>query len=414
MSIGSKSYTDQNWISLVAAGDVEWSGTWVDEAPGSIFLDTGRTTRANGGWQPVPRFISPETLTVLRERDLDIVNRYQAFTERNRTTSEAQSGVTEDMVKAMWGGRKTHNLTFKSDTEWAKYPFRKVRDVFRAADIAFVNLETPLSDRAPRTGAFVTPTRFTAGLLDAGIKLVSIANNHMMDAQLWGLYDTLATLEAAEIHTVGAGKTLAHARRPYVLDKKGIRLAFLAYSQGENSGPSGFALPSRGGVAPLDPLLIEQDIQRIRDSVDHVILSFHWDLFQFDASRSFDLHPEAIAFAHQMIDAGADAILGHHSHVPRAVEYYKGKPILYSMGHLVFSYSVPAWVDNYVARLIITKDDIRRVEILPVAGRFEELSQPYFLEGGRAKEMLMHLQGISTDLGGVLTIQDGKGVLSAR
>lgn len=413
-SIDSNLLPEENAINLVAAGDVEWSGTWVDETSGGIFLDPGNATKANGGWQPVPRLIVPETLAILRERHPDVVKRYEASIEKDRLARTAESGVTPQLVKAMWGGRKPHNLTFGSDVDWAQYPFRKVRDVFRAADIAFVNLETPLSDQAPRSGAFVTPRRFTIGLLDAGIELVSIANNHMMDAQIWGLYDTLDTLEKAGIHAIGAGKTLAQARRPYIVESKGIRVAFLAYSQSENSGPNGFALPSRAGVAPLDPLLIEEDIQLIRDSVDHVILSFHWDLFQFDASKSFDLHPEAIAFAHQMIDVGVDAILGHHSHVPRAVEYYKGKPILYSMGHLIFSYGVPAWVDNFVARISIAKDQIPRVEILPVAGRFEELGQPYFLEGQRAKAMLLHLQAISKGLGGLLRIEGNKGVLTAR
>jgi poly-gamma-glutamate capsule biosynthesis protein CapA/YwtB (metallophosphatase superfamily) len=414
MPIGSNTLTEQNAITLVAAGDVEWSGTWVDETPGTIFLDPGEKVRANGGWQPVPRLICSESLAVLRERLPDAVRRYEQATEQDRLTREAQSGVTADMVKAMWGGRKPHRMTFQSDVEWAKHPFRRVRDVFRAADMTFVNLESPLSDRALRTGAFVTPTGFTAGLVDAGIELVSIANNHMMDAQLWGLYDTLDSLEKAGVHAIGAGRNLSQARQPYVVEKKGIRMAFLAYSQSENSGPSGFALPSRAGVAPLDPMLIEEDIQRIKESVDHVILSFHWDLFEFDASKSFDLHCEAIAFAHRMIDIGADAILGHHSHVPRAVEYYKGRPILYSMGHLIFSYGVPAWVDNYVARLSIAKNEITRVEILPVAGLFEELAQPYLLEGQRATAMLTHLQGLSEGLGGALRIEENKGVLTAR
>ena len=401
-------------ITLIAAGDVEWSGKWFNKGEGSIFLDPGDKVRAKGGWDPIPRLIAPESLAKLKERDPKVIERYESLNEEARRKAEAQSGVSADRVKAYYDSKKPHDLSFESDAEWAKYPFRKIGDIFRKADIAFVNLESPVSDNAPKVGAFLTPTIFTKGLNFAGIDLVSLANNHMLDGQIWGLYDTLDTLDKADVAHIGAGKDLAQARQPHIIEKKGIRIAFLAYAQKENSGASSFATPNRAGIAPLDPLLIEEDIKRIKGSVDHIILSFHWDLFQFDASKSFDLHTDAVDFAHQMIDAGADAILGHGPHIPRAVEYYKGKPILYSMAHLIFSIGLDSWVDNYVARLNITKDAIPSVEILPVAGIFEDLAQPYLLEGERAHKLLTRLQGLSKGMGGALKIDGNKGVLTAN
>jgi poly-gamma-glutamate synthesis protein (capsule biosynthesis protein) len=113
-----------------------------------------------------------------------------------------------------------------------------------------------------------------------------------------------------------------------------------------------------------------------------------------------------------MIDAGASAILGHHSHIPRGVEYYKGRPILYSLAHLIFSGAHPSWVDNFVARLIIEKHAISRVEIIPVSGKMKDLGQPHVLQHARATQMLSHLQSISRGLGGAMRIDNDIGVLT--
>lgn len=402
--------TQPEMITVVAAGDVEWSRNQSSGETGSIFLDPGLVKHAEGGWKPIPRLLISETMTLLEDYP-EVLERQKQLTKMK---AENEYGVSVEVLNNSFYGMKRHDQSFASDLEWATHPFQKLRDVFRSADIAFVNLETPLSDDAPKVGSFLAPTILAKGLSDAGIDIVSVANNHMLDAQIWGLYDTLESLNKAGLSPVGGGKNITQARKPYIVEKHGIKVAFLAYSQQENNGPKSFATPSRAGIAPLDPLLIKADIQRVRAQVDHVVLSFHWDNYAHDKTKKFDLHPDAVAFAHRMIDAGADAILGHHPHVPRAVEYYKGKPILYSMGHLIFSFSLPSFVDNFVARLNITKDAITSVEILPVAGKHEELSQPYVLEGARANHMLTQLQTLSKGMGGTLRIEGNKGILTAN
>lgn len=400
-------HADPNSITLVAAGDVQWSPKQPKLESGGVFFDPGGKTLLEGGWQPIPRLLSSETMASLQDNNPEILQRHYRKTEE-------EYGFPIEKFNAHFVGFKRHDLTFSSVSKWAKHPFLKVGEVFRNADIAFVNLETPLSDKAPKVGMFRAPTALTEGLVEAGVDVVSIANNHMLDAQIWGLYDTLTSLENAGINYVGAGKNLTQARKPYIVEKQGIKIALLAYSQSENNGVSSFATPVHAGIMPLDPLVIKADIKRIKHQVDHVILSFHWDIYAHDSSQKFDLHPDAVAFAHEMIDAGADAILGHHPHIPKAVEYYKGKPILYSMAHLIFSFELPSFVDNYVARLNITKEAISSVEILPVAGRGGDLSQPFFLEGERAAKMLNHLKTLSDGRGGTLRIMGNKGILTAN
>lgn len=299
-----------------------------------------------------------------------------------------------------------YGLDFDSPEDMARYPLERIAPVLRSADIAFANLETPLSDRARHNGAFRTPTAFADGLRWAGIDVVSTANNHALDAEGDGLADTKEALWRAGVGAVGTGMDLEDARRPFIVERNGIRVGFLGYSQFVNGGTSNFAQPSRPGVAPLDPFLIEEDIRRLRDQVDYVVLSFHWNI-----ENSQETHPKAREFAHRMVDAGADIILGHHPHVPRGVETYKGKVIFYSFGNLIFGHNHTYWMDNYVARLTLEPERIRQVEILPVSGRGTGLSQPYLLEGDEARAVLEDVQARTRQLDSTMEIQGDVGVI---
>ncbi len=236
--------------------------------------------------------------------------------------------------------------------------------------------------------------------------MVATANNHALDAEGEGLRDTREALWRAGIGAVGTGRDLADARRPFVVERDGIRVAFLGYAQFVNAGRSAFAQPDRSGVVPLDPFVIEEDVHRVRDRVDFVVLSFHWGI-----ENAKETHPDARAFARRMIDAGADVILGHHPHVPRGVELYRGKPIVYSLGNLIFGHNHTYWGDNYLARLILTPEGIERVEVLPVAGSGNELSQPFLLTGERARTVLEEVRELSEALDTRMVIEGEVGVV---
>jgi poly-gamma-glutamate synthesis protein (capsule biosynthesis protein) len=107
--------------------------------------------------------------------------------------------------------------------------------------------------------------------------------------------------------------------------------------------------------------------------VDIVVLSFHWGI-----ENTQDAHATARSFAHEMVDLGADIILGHHSHFPAGIEVYNGKAIFYSLGNLIFGHSRPRWMDNYLARLTIGARRIERIEILPISGQGAAIAQPIF------------------------------------
>lgn len=378
-------------LTLVAAGDMEWSrrvrGANSYTLPNDHEVDMAvRGVRRPTSWLSLPLLNVPghrERIGALLGRD-----------ELDSPTGHAAVAIQYD-------------LSFASVEEDVRHPFRRIRDVIAAADVAFANLEMPLSERARATGAFVGPTAFADALAWAGVDVVSTANNHAFDGEETGLLDTMDALEVAGIGRVGTGRDLEDARRPHIVERNGIRIAFLGYARAINGvGSSGFAQPDQSGVMPLDPLLIREDIRRVRDQVDYVAVSFHWAI-----ENSKDTHPDARAFAHEVIDAGADVILGHHPHVPRGVEVYDGRVIFYSLGNLFFGHGHDYWQDGYVARLTMSPEAITGVEIVPIAGRGRDMAQPHPLSGERAETLLREVGELSATLGTDMRIEGDVGVI---
>jgi len=116
-------------------------------------------------------------------------------------------------------------------------------------------------------------------------------------------------------------------------------------------------------------------------------------------------------FAHDVLDAGADAILGHHPHVPRGIEVRDGKPIVYSMGNFIFGHGHDYWMDNIAVRLHLGAEGVTRLDVLPIAGRGDALSQPYPLEGEAARTLLEDIRARSAGLGTTLRIEGNAGVI---
>lgn len=366
-------------VVLIAGGDIEWSRT--TKAP-DIYEHPPR--REDAEWRQIPYLNMEQQRQYLRD-------------EEGRTLETPES----HHIRAIHYG-----LEFDSGQEMARHPFQLIAPTLREADIAFANLETPLSDDARWSGAFRTPSVFADGLRWAGLDVVSTANNHALDAEGDGLVDTREALWQAGIGAVGTGHDLEDARRPFVIERNGLKIGFLGYAIAVNDGSSAFAQPDRSGVAPLDPFIIKEDIRALRDQVDYVVLSFHWAI-----ENSQDTHPMAREFAHEMIDTGADIILGHHPHVPRGVEVYNGKAIFYSLGNFIFGHNHTYWMDNYLARLTLAADGIRQIEVLPIAGSGTKLAQPYLLEDDEARTLLEDIQTRTRALDTRMEIEGDVGVI---
>jgi Bacterial capsule synthesis protein PGA_cap len=207
-----------------------------------------------------------------------------------------------------------------------------VRHLIESADIAIANFENP----APNAFSYHThgtvfsaDPKLIAGLADAGIDWVGIANNHIRDAGGLGILQTIANLRAHGIAASGAGKNLAAARTPTILSAAGIKVAFLAY---DTIAKSYAASATRAGSAQLTAKVVKADVAAARRrGADLVIVFPHW-------GTEYDPTPFAgqRALAHAAIDAGADLVIGNHAHWAGAMEVYDGKPIWYALGNFVF------------------------------------------------------------------------------
>lgn len=228
----------------------------------------------------------------------------------------------------------------------------------RKADIGFCQLECNLTTRGVRLPqarhTHRGPVRSGFAMKDAGIDVVSFAGNHCMDWGPEGLADTVANLESAQLDVVGVGPNIELARAPVMRQVNDVRIAFLAYS---SILPQAYwATESRAGCAPLrahtvyeqietdqpgtparirtfayredlDALIL--DIEAARTSSDFVIVSLHWGI-HFVPAELADYQREV---ARAAIDAGAGLILGHHAHILKGIEFYRGRAVFYSLSN---------------------------------------------------------------------------------
>lgn len=230
-----------------------------------------------------------------------------------------------DVMLARYIGREARR---RRDPAW---PFRGIAAFLEAADIAFVNLESPFTDRArpsERGMVFRAAPEMVAGLRLAGVDIVSTANNHARDAGGYGIEFTLNWLARNGIYPAGTGLTEEAAREGALLERNGVRFGFLAYTYDQLNGNHSAPDPRING---MDAGRMQEDVTRMGGRADVVIVSMH-------AGDEYRSRPngEQVAFARAAVEAGASVVVGHHPHVVQPVERYRGGAIFYSLGNLVF------------------------------------------------------------------------------
>ncbi len=289
------------------------------------------------------------------------------------------------------------------------YPFRDVLPVLREADIVAGNLESPISIR----GVAVENKKFTlragplAGLAleSAGIRVVSLANNHAMDFGPLALEDTLTQLAENDILFTGAGMDLDDARSPAIVKIKGKTLAFLSYSL--TFPLEFFASAGRAGTAPGYADFIKADIEKVRPLADLIVVSFHWGAELMTTAKDYQ-----VELGHQAIDWGADLVLGHHPHVLQEIEVYKGHLIAYSLGNFVFGSESNRTNSSMILLLTFRGNTLSRVQAVPLdVNNYRVKYQPKTLRGKAGREVLDSINAASARFKTVLAIAGDRGVL---
>jgi len=234
----------------------------------------------------------------------------------------------------------------------------------RAKDLSVTNLELPLDmGGAPtiKSGPCMHgPPEAVEGVLAGGFDVTCLANNHMLDFGPEPLLATLDLLTGRGIAAPGAGANLEAARVPAVLERAGRRVGILSIAEHEYNP----ATRTEAGINPLEPGTNAADIARLRPDVDLLIVLPHGG-----SEHCPFPSPRAVREYRSLIDAGADAVIGHHAHCPQGMELHNGRPIIYNLGNFLF-WAPPErqaylWMESYFARLYFDGRDFVGLDVHP-------------------------------------------------
>ena len=269
-----------------------------------------------------------------------------------------------------------------------------VRGLIKGADIAIANFENPAPDNWRWHGKgmiFSANPKHIAGLVDAGIDWVSLANNHIGNAGRAGIVSTQANLDDYGIKHSGAGRNTADAHKASLLQAGGVTVGILAYDTIDGGSHSGTSTP---GSARMNRAFLQKDIAAARKAGADIVIVFpHWGVEYrakpTDGQRSL---------AHAAIDAGADLVIGNHPHWVEGMEVYRGKPIWYALGNFVFdqTWSEPT-MSGITLELTFRGTSLVQVRMRPhlILGK----AQPNFMDPmGSGKVVMNQLWGASKGL----------------
>lgn len=338
-----------------------------------------------------------------------------------------------------------------------------VRPVLERADARFVNCMRAYSNRgvisedAPQVCQPVEMASiFTSGLFDA----VNMANNHAYDAGPDAMLDTRSLMMSRGVQVTGAGSNLKEARQPAIVERKGVRIGYLGYcSVGHPGSEAGAEKPGIATVhirtcyetrGPHQPVrvrtepnarhleMLVEDVAALKRNADVVILAFHSGVIRLPRVIS----DYQVTVAHAAIDAGADIVVGHAPHIPKAIEVYKGKTIFYSLGVFAMtktfaapSWSEPAWAHGSVrnhadldpeyplmpygkattlgllAKAQFSKNGVHRVSFLPMV--IDKRYRPEVLTqtDKRFAEVVAYLEWVSQDMPHRFSIEENEVVV---
>ncbi len=305
----------------------------------------------------------------------------KAFTTKTDTYNDFLSNrITVTAGGTVVLARGVHKLIEKKND--VTYPWKNTRHLFFNSDINMVNFKSPL------VSAFTYPesswhlvgkSSYAKGMQTANIHIVSIAGNHMGDAKIGGLIETIDTLHHANIETVGAGDTLTEAYRCKRIQRKKTTFGFLAFNNVPGSvGKASMASP---GIAWLD----NDALRAIKDcdrEVDQLLVMVNWGIEYTHTPRKHER-----LWAKRMIDAGADIIIGDQAHWVQAHEKINGKHVSYGLGNYIFDqHWSQETTEGIIQTYVFYNEALHTIHTVPIKlyrdGKIKEVSSssPRYLD----------------------------------
>lgn len=275
--------------------------------------------------------------------------------------------ATGDIIPARTVNFQTVN---KNNFLW---PYEKVADFLKSADITFINLEAPLLKKCPLTNEgmiFCGDERHIQGLILAGVDVVNLANNHSKNYGQAGIEETTKLLEKNNILSTGVAE-------PVFKDIKGLRFAFLGYDDVSSL---------------INKESLKLEIMEAKSKADVLVVAFHWGVEY--VSQPTERQKE---LAHLAINSGADLVIGNHPHWIQPVEIYQDRIITYAHGNFIFDQEWSQKTkEGVVGKYTFYNKKIIDVEFFPV--QIKDFGQPYFVDGAQKQQILEDMKQESLKL----------------
>ncbi|MBA4337003.1 hypothetical protein C0416_04515 [bacterium] len=295
------------------------------------------------------------SMHLLGARDTEVTSNYTIFKQgeiKNKSQAITLLGVGDMML-----GRYVRTLM---DKNGMNYPFEKITHELNGIDYIFSNFEGPIKEQEVATQKSIS-FRFKPDVVwvvkNAGINIVSIANNHALDQGWGGRDDTMKFLKEAGIYYFGHPKNEAE-ENVYIGQIADKTVAFVGFDD---------------TIFKVDEESAKKMIQELDIVADYVVVSIHWgvEYVHQPTERSQML-------AHMFVDSGADIVIGHHPHVVQTMEIYNETPIFYSLGNFVFDQYFSQDTQEGLGIGVIVEGEELKVYLLPYA---ISASQPALMEG---------------------------------
>ncbi len=272
-----------------------------------------------------------------------------------RETSSISLGFVGDVCLAD-NYTPVESLAEIGSTDVADGVDKRFIDLMHGMDLMWANNEFCYSDRGEslpeKLFTFRAKTTNVKYMCDLGVDIVGLANNHVFDYGEQAFIDTLETLEGSGIRYVGAGRDIVAAQAPVFLQARELVIAYVAASRAERIQMTPEATHATPGILLCyDNSRFVASIREAAAHADFVIALPHWGI-----EGSTDLEDVQVEGAHAYIDAGADAVFGTHAHCLQGIEYYRGKPIVYSLGNF--------WFDGFKRLTVVAE-----LQLPAIAGR---------------------------------------------
>lgn len=279
----------------------------------------------------------------------------------------------------------------------------KIKESITDSDYSFVNLETPLTNSEnpiPKNGNnFKVSPKLISKIKEFGFNGVTLANNHIRDYSNQGVLDTIELCEQEGLYHVGAGETISSARKPLRLEKDGLKVSIINIAEQEFN----IATANRAGANPYDTIVTFYAIQEEKKVSDKVIVVYHGgvEYIKYPA-------PYIVKEFKFMIDAGADAIISHHTHRYSGIIEYKSKPIAFGLGNFFMQSKnrnqPKEWYRSVLLDLELQQNSISfSYHPIELDDRNMDVR---FLKGHEAEEVIKDINHISEDLETPEKLQD--------